>query len=819
MQFVIEKGRTPSRGVFGVRKRGRPKGTKNRQHKYRIVITLPNGKKKYVYDLKGKHPDVVAMEITSKFDRISNIEYHDELIAQGYGRPKLEEFPAYRQQMKESRDKIGKPEPLPQTNKEKTKRQKKLFVQKEITDNKTGEEKTIYVRRKTKPHDNPAGDYDNIHVVNPQKNFDTTGLTSVEVDPLTYFAENILNQVNKPKFIGSKKLLIHVPNLDLSQYPVGTRNYILSKFDGEEEMRQQLHDKPISFLITLGLTRINPKTGLPLLNKKEMDALNAEWYWNFRNRIRGELGAFRLTDEYTTRAERDEKRGHTLESKFTSKRKMKTALKHGVELTTGDQEKTETRALIDSVSAQYMDVAFRRLRELALNFDPKKPKNRFDKIAYRDVQLNVRHQVNADLRNRFGMTYLPVDVQPAISDIDDPEHGPKLSTNVQKPEDRLAYEEVAESGKRAFFSHFRNLPEAYQRILSMHLNIDFADDEMKNVGNAHTKNERAFADIARTETLWKVPNGQGEFEDVDLTSMAPKSREVFLARLEAKARRALEQQFRRKRRDEEESNESSARIPLSKQGRLAYQWLKLQARLAESSGPATTETRVGKENVYSQAKFEDKKQKRNYSHTKLTEHPRAPGVKFFVAKQKEQNKIEARDLEIAIAMGTKPGPAQATKVQPLTPKQLHRYARMDKLLADLRVPKQLRELEGKQTQTNVTPPVKELAAMQYLNRLYKEYKAASTKHTDVLVGKLKNIKRAQKDAKAQLAGIVRDKVGDWPEEYFAQKQRVYVNRTLRLIINYIIAERNAVQKSLTVADFSDMMDEWDFQQGRMYAFN
>lgn len=791
MQLVVRKSEPR---VWGRKKGGRKKGSINRKHRYLAVITLPDGKKEYIYPEDVQPPKTlhdVVQERSAKHARVENVEYSPNAKVR-------EERAAF---VAEGKNLVLR------TNKEHADRDKKQFV--------------IDLKQKKKtPHDTPQGDWTSIHTTKEQPKTDASEAGEpVTVDPLTYFAEHILDQINKKKAAQSEPHHLNIPRIDLTGYPPGLRQQIIDKYGDEENLQTELQERPMTTLLTLGLTRTNPKTGTPLLNKKETSQLTSEWYQTIRTTIRNEMPAFRLTEEYNKRRAFDESKGRKVEGRWVPKDRYNRAVAAGEMLGRDDTEKTRTKEMIDSLTAEYMADAFEALQGRALNYKPTsttkegKP-SRFDRVAYRAIQISVRRHVNEDLRNKYGMREVPHEVQPNIIDIDDRESPPPLKTSLRAPDESVEYGEIAERGRKVFFNHFKQLPEAYQKILALHLQINFAHDEFEDVtgsGEAHAERAgaRSFTDIAQANPVWQVPAfnfATQKYEgtkEVDLRNMSEQAQLMFLVRLEQSARNALRATFAPKGASAEES---SAQVPLSKKGKLAFRWLKLQAKLAERAVPTPAEHSPG---TVVQGKF---KTKRNAEHKttrfKLTEHPNAPGVRFFVQKQEELSKLRSRDLETAIALRTAPGPLPAKPGKILTKEQRNRFARMEKLYSRLGVEKQVKELEGQTGELNVVPPTKQRMAMRYLNRLYQAYQKTTKVPSPVVEKRLKALLKLRKQIDTGNHNL-----GE-PHEVETHRRRV---EELILIHKYILNERAAVGKSLTLAHFDDVMDEWDFQLGRARA--
>lgn len=819
MKLLLAKSNPPR--IWGKKKPGRKAGSVNKKHKYLAVITLPGGKKEYIYpeDVgEGKTLHQVVQERTAKHDKVENVEYSPK--TDPADRTPAEAFAAVKRYIAEklaphfTADK----EPVPKDNRE---RAKKLKLQLKID----------LQQKQSTPTDTPQGEnWANIHNVKEKQHTDVSDAPApVVVDPLTYTAENVLAQINESKKTPqSEPLHLNIPRIDVSQLPPDYRERILERYSTEEGLQQALQDRPVTTLLSLGLMRTNPKTGLPLLNKKEMSQLTAEWYGTIRNTIRAEMPAFRLTEEYNKRRSFDESKGRKVEGRWVPKDRYNRAVASGVMLGKDDTEKTRTKEMIDSLSADYMAVAFDRLREKALNYKAYdktksgKP-SRFDRAAFRDIQLSVRSKVNSDLRSKYGMTEIPRDVQPNIIDIDDRENPPPLKSGIRQPDEQIEYEQIADKGRQAFFSHFNKLPEAYRKILSLHLQINFGehDFETNEVEGAKQhkggmRGSRSFADIAQHHPTWKVPTTSrdpdtgeavvGE-KEVNLGDMSKEAQTMFLIRLESAAREALKREFAPKRLQTDERSETdTADVPLSKEGKLAFQWLKLQAKLAERGVPTPSEHAPGTVVPGKQGK---KQKELKVTRVPLTNHPNAPGVRFFVQKEAEASKMRTRDLETAIAMGTAPGPLPAKPAKLLSPEQRDRLARMESLYTKLHVGPQVRTLEGHSTQLNVVPPEKQRMAMRYLHRLYQTYTKTSKLTTDKVEQRTKALKKLHNQLKKPAEGV---------EAHEAENRRRRVEEMLT-IHKYILAERAAVTKSLTLRDFDNVLDEFDFQLGRLHALS
>lgn len=725
MQFYIRKSEPRQWG----KKRGRPKGGVNQSHKYIAVITLPNGKKEYIYpgDVVGsKTVHDVVKERTSKHRAVANVEYTDYAV-------------------------------------EETKQQQQA-----------GKEKFKEALRTTVDKHSPDAE-------------------TVE-SPLDLAAKLILERVNKKRAAQSEPHNFDIPAVDFSAADPAFRERVLSKYhDDAEEFQTELRDRPMTTLLTFGLTRKDSK-GKPKLNDKEMAQLTAEWYWRIRNVVRDEMPAFRLTDAYLASRAHDETEGHTVEGRHVTKRKRAQAVAAGLSVPVSDTEKTKTKAMIDSLTAEYMGLAYERLRAVAEKYEPSdklvngKPSS-FGRAAYRDIQLSVRSAANKDLRHKFGMTEIPDDVRPNIVDIDSAENPVVLRSGLAAPDEIVEHGEIAARGRRIFFQHFKKLPEAYRKILSTRFQIDVSAEGLIDTAEAKDKDYdgqqkrggargfRSFADIAEANPTWVVPASGGE-KTVDLRMLTDNSQRMFLTRLEQEARHALRTSFSPKKgkyAGEEASNKDDA--PLSREGKMAFRWLKLQAKLAERSVPSAHTPAKG---TVKPAKFEDKPEGKPSKKIKLTD---SPEVQFFVQRARHAT---TKDLETAIALNTNPHPFP------------------DKL----GITGALASLEGHTRTPNVSPTVQHQHTIGYLKNLYSLYQSAAKQPTPEIKKELHKLK--------EFRGKLDQELGQSLEPHEIDAYRRNTDERI-MVQEYLLTERAALGKSLTLRHLDDVLDTWDFQIGRVAA--
>jgi len=853
-------------------KKGRKKGSRNKGPvKYLAVIKMPDGTERYVYprDLEGGRTLQEVIAAKAGTERVLTVEFGKEvkkdqqwLPALNYteGQPKRPEA-VQSQRVLEGKPTTDAPQDVTRTAKmalrgggaggASVKVTRDVPASRVVADpegkvrlpwlrelltrptRKHKETKKIivgggmqFIRQKPgASHSRPQG----IRIIPQKVSPEEIKLKPrVKVDPLTMTAELTLRRINARDKAPSvaREILVDIPSLDLnavSAYPSDMKRRILAKFGGDAAVLQQKFVRePMTTMLTLGLARESPKTGNNMISDAEFGQLVHEWYWKMRNIVQHVVQHYRGTRAYDAAVKEDAARAkrtgtaREVESAFVSKLARQKAEAEGRQVKRGELTKTKSKIFIDSASAEYMGIASSSLRIAAERYkaaidkdEPVGEESRFDRVAYRRIQMDVRNAAWHDLQNKHGLTQVSKKDVLSVGDIDDPDlnaMAPEwLHSKEANPVDLREWDQVAAEGRMHFFNALATLPEAYKKIISLYHKLTLDEKHGEIEGEL---GERSFASIAREHPRWPSLNEhgvqtrdeRGKLEWVNLKDKTDAYSGQFLSRMLERAEQALANRFKprnwKEREEDEESADDDGRIPLSESGKLAMRWLQLQSNLRGKQALAVSDYK----HMVAKRKLLTAPMGASNKRAPLLMSKEAVGARFFADLGKKRNELRDR-LNAARALASAPG--QGTK--PLSSADMALLDRLDRLYGVVNPDPHVAVVADYTGYKDEILPTSTRASLGALRRLYTQYHEI-TKETPAESAKRV---RAMKRRLNELATV---------PELDDDQRRLHSLITSEIALReYTMAEKAKTKKAMTRSDFISVLDDFSYNTGRLCA--